>query len=333
MKQIIITILILSTFLTSSCAYKSGTENAPKQNIDVIELSIVTQNTTGSPYDKGYIAFANKLNELSGGTMTVAISHLMDFGTIEDMFDAVMKGAIDMTTLGYSDKSDLIPELVLASEPYIINDYKHLLRVLASDYGKKMNEKFNELGVDLSSVWYGGVRQVTSNKPIRSLNDFKGLRFRAAPTEASISFAENMGAIATPIRFSDLYNALERAEVEAQENPLSIIESRKLYQVQNCIVLTDHSISTVAVLINKEKYDSFTDEQKAWYNEALEYGKEVCNNIIYNEESILLDKFRNEYGMTLTTPDKDELKAAMTPRYKELERRYGDIVLNVLATK
>lgn len=318
----IIAIFMLSVTIITSCS--NGKQNSTEQIIDQIELSIVTQNLSGSPYNKGFTAFANKLKELSGGTITVDISQLMDFGTIDDMFSAVMTGQIDMTALGYSDKSDLIPELLIASEAYVIRDYKHLLQVLASDYGDRMEEKYNELNIHVSSVWYGGLRQVTSNKPIRSLADFKGLLFRAAPVETSIAFAENMGAIAMPIRFSELYNALEKSEVEAQENPLSIIEARKLYQVQQCLALTDHIVGTVAIFINKEKYESFTDEQKAWYNEAIEYGKEVCNVIIYREEAILLDKFQSEYAMTITTPNKDELKKAMISRYDELETKFGE---------
>ncbi len=323
MKNVIIIIALLSTFFITSCNSKNNKDNESTTK-HIIQLSLVTQDTIGSPYDKGYNAFAIKLSELSGGTMTVSISQLMNMGTISDMFNAICEGTVDIVTLGYCDKSNIIPKVRIIGEAYVISDYEHLLKVLDSDYGKEMEEKYNELGVITSSVWYAGLRQVTSNKPINSFADFSGLRFRAAPADISISFAENMATIVTPIKFSELYDALESNEVEAQENPLSIIEARRLHRVQNYLALTDHIVSTTAVFINKDKYESFTSEQKAWYDEAIEYGKEVCNTIVYEEEATLLNKFETEYGMTITRPNKDELRNAMKPHYNKLEEQFGN---------
>ncbi len=304
-----------------SCGKKEVVEvDEPREVI----LHFVTQYAVeGAPDYEGWRAFARKLEELSGSTMKIEFSTLTQFGTIEEMFNRTVEGKLDIVSLGYTDMSYIIDELIIMGTAYVVRDYEHLLQILASDYGKRMNEEFSKLGVVASSVWYAGARQVTSNKEINSLEDFKGLKFRTPPTENIIAFVNAIGANPISVPFVELYGAMKKNLAEAQENPLPTIEVTKLYQVQKYLIKTDHVIGTIALFINKEKYDSFTDEQKTWYNQALVYGGEVCYSFTTELEANLLDKFEQEYGMEIIYPDKDELKNAMKPHYDELEKTFG----------
>ncbi len=294
-----------------------------KGSIKEYRLQLMTQDTENSPSFKGISAFAQKLEELSGGTMTLSISNIGYINHVSELINPVIAGEFDIALSIYDYLSYAIPELELIAQAYVTTDYENYIKTLDSDYGRKMNREIAKIGLIPSEIWFLGTRHTTSNYPINSLADFRGLKLRVPPIDSSIAFARSMGAIATPINLSELYNSLRLQYVHAQENSLSTIESHKLYEIQKYIAITGHSLTAGTLFLNKKVYDSFSAEQEAWYNEALEYGRQVCYDIVADEEEYLLDKFQNEYGMIVTYPDRNELREAMHSHYDEIEEKFG----------
>ncbi len=297
-----------------------------KGSIDEYHLIFSMQNAVNSPTHFGMIAFAEKLAELSDGTMTVNINLIQTINSIEDLIEPLINGEHDIALTGYAyaDLAYKIPQLEIIGQAYIFRDYEHFLTFRESDYGKKIRESFHKIGIINTKAWYFGVRHITSNNPITSLANLRGLRLRVPPIDSSTDFAEAMGAIPFPIGFGGFYDALKNKFIDGQENPLSIIESAKIHEVQECIAMTSHSISLAVPLVNKKLYDSFSEQQEAWFEEAMEHARQVCYNLSIEEEAYLLEKFQNEYGMKITYPDIEEFKAAMKPYYDELEKKYGE---------
>ncbi len=270
MKHFAMYMFLFLSFTFVSCGPRSPNNNIFKDEIqENIILSLVTQEPLSSPSQEGYIAFAEKLYELSGGSITVQVSMLLQSRTLKDMLEAVRSGAVDIATMGYSDQSDMIPELVILGEAYLVRDYEHYVKILESDFGKKMSAEFGKLGVVDSGIWYAGFRQTTSNRPLNSLKDFEGLRLRVPSTSNLNSYATSLGAEYISIPFGFVREAIENNDVDAQENPISTIEAARLYEGQKYIAITEHRVGTVSLFINKEKYDTFTEQQKAWYHEAV----------------------------------------------------------------
>ncbi len=317
------TLLLLSiTFV--SCGYRKAKASSTTDELDnKIRLSLVTQEAPRSPSHRGFIALANKLKELSDDTMNIEINQLTMTGSLEDIFTSVSAGQIDIAAMGYADKTSSIPELALVGKPYVVRDYEHFLKILDSSYGKKMENYFHYLGIVHSSLWYLGYRHTTSNTPINSIKDFEGLKYRIQPTGSLETFVQILKAKPIAVSYNGLYDALKSGMVEAQENPIPNIEATKVYEHQKYLAMTGHLVGTIALFINKERYDTFTDEQKAWYNEAMEHGRQVCYNIVVEQEDALLEKFENEYGMMVTYPNKNELRDAMKPIYEEAEQQLG----------
>lgn len=322
-KLSIIFLIFISLLLCVSC---SGDGKPARQgSIGKYRFKFVMQNAEGSPVHKGVIAFAEKLATLSDGTMTVDINLIPTISSIQDLIEPVIKGEADivLTGYGYADLSYKVPELEIIGQAYIFKDYDHFLEFRESEYGKKLRTSISKIGIINSTAWYYGVRHTTSVNPINSLADFRGLKLRVPPVDTSIAFAQSMGAIPMPIGFGGFYDALKTRQVVAQENPLSLIESAKIHEVQDYIAMTSHAISIAVPIINKNIYDTFSAEQEAWFNEAIEYGRQVCYNLTMREENYLLEKFEKQYDMKVTYPNVDELRAAMSPYYDELEKQYG----------
>lgn len=264
MKYIYIFTILLLNIILISCDSNEHRENAGLTQIDdgKIILSLVTQEAPRSPSQEGFLAFAQKLKELSDDTMNVEINQLTITGSLNDIFDSVCAGQIDIAAMGYADKSNIIPELAIVGKAYVVRDYEHFLKILDSDYGIKMAAKFNDLGIIHSSLWYLGFRHTTSNVPINSPEDFKNLKYRIQPTGSLRAFITTLEAEPIEVSYNELYNALKNQKVNAQENPILNIEAAKVYEYQKYIAKTAHLVGTIALFINKEKYESFTENKK-----------------------------------------------------------------------
>ncbi len=332
MKQLAGFIFLLLSITFISCDSNDHRENANFTQTDdgKIVLSFVTQEAPRSPSHQGFLAFAKKLKELSNDTMNVDINQLTLTGSLDDIFRSVCSGDIDIAAMGYADRSNIIPELAIVGKAYVVRDYEHFLKILDSEYGRRMDSYFGYLGLIHSNLWYLGFRHTTSNTPINTPENFEGLNFRIQPTGSLRNFATTLLANPIEVRYNELYDALKLGKVNAQENPIPNIEATKVYEFQKYIAMTGHLVGTISLFINKEKYESFTDEQKAWYNEAIEYGGQICYDVVVEQEARLLDIFQYEYGMTVTYPDKDKIIKAIEHRYKDLEKELGEGAISTL---
>jgi tripartite ATP-independent transporter DctP family solute receptor len=287
-----------------------------------MELTFGMQDTQGDNVYQGVDAMRQKLEELSGGEITMKLFPASQLGDFKAMTAQVQAGELDLTINGYPDMSYLIPELKLIGEPYVIKDYDHLLKVIEGSYGQEMQAKFEASGVRVVDVWYFGTRQTTSNKPINSMADMKGLKLRTPNVDFLIDYAKAVGATPSPVAFAEVYLALQTNQVDAQENPLSTIKSMKFHEVQKNIALTSHFVASKAVTISQKTWEKLNDQQRGWIVEAAKVGRAVTNKLIMDDEANLVAFFK-EQGIAVTEPDLAPFREAMKPFYQKLEDQFG----------
>lgn len=287
------------------------------------ELTFGMQDTDTHNVYQGVVALNDKLQELSGGEMSLKIFPSSQLGDFKAMVAQVQGGELDMVMTGYPDMSYIIPELKLIGEPYVVSDYDHLLRILDGPYGEEMDAKFDEQGVKVLDVWYYGTRQTTSNKPIESIEDMKGLRLRTPNVPFLIDYAEAVGASPAPVAFAEVYLALQTNQVDAEENPLPTIEAMKFYEVQDYIAMTSHFIASSAIQVSKSTWDGLSEEEQQWLQQAVDAGGETSNSLMFESEEKLV-AFFEEKGLTITHPDTTPFREAMQPYYTKLEDEFGE---------
>lgn len=272
---------------------------------------------------QGAQAFAERLAEISGGELNVELFPSSALGDFKAMVAQVQAGELDMVMTGYPDMSYIIPELKLVGAPYVVDDFEHLQEIVAGPWGQEMAERMNDQEIHLLDVWYYGTRQTTSNRAINSLEDMAGLRLRTPNVPFLIAFAENTGATPAPVAFAEVYLALQTNQVDAEENPLPTIEAMKFYEVQSHIALTNHFIASGAIQIGTSTWDSLSDEEKGWIQEAIVHGGDVSDGLTFDAEAALVDTF-TERGLVITEPDTAPFREAMQPYYDELEAEFGE---------
>ena len=326
MKKIIALTLVLATVLFAFAGCGKSDAQADKN----VSLKLGFQANASSSEYKAAELLAQKANEYSNGTITIEIFPGGQLGDDRAMLDQVAAGALDMTFAETGRLGLWEPELEIFGYPFAFEDYDHLVRTLnETEYGKGIYSKLEARGGKILADAYNGTRQTTSNKPIESIEDMKGMKLRVPNAEANLAFANYSGAAATPMPFADVYLALKTNAVDGQENPLSTIDAQKFYEVQDYCALTGHIINDNNYIISKIVFDKLSPAQQEAITKATVEAAQFHTETFQNDEATLLEKFE-ENGMTITTPDKAPFREACAPMYDEYIAEFGDAAVKAI---
>ena len=290
-----------------------------------IELRVAYADPETSVFGKGAAAFAEKLEELSGGTMTCTMYANGTMGSIPEVAAMIQQGTCDVSPIVTSSLVDFCPELGVFDLPFLFKDYADARQVINGEAGEYLAGKMEEANMHVASWMTMGFRETTSSKPINSVADFKGVKIRTQSNEVHQAIFNALGASATVISFSELYTAMEQKTVDAQENPYVNIANNAYYEVQDYLIETNHVFQLAALLVSSSTYNKLTDEQKAWVDEAAAYAADVEWEATESDNEAAKQACIDA-GMNFTVLDHDELLAATQSVYDTYADKYGELL-------
>ena len=254
--------------------------------------------------------FAKRVNERSNGRLRVQVFPNSQLGGAQETVDGVRSGAIPLAHHEFASLANLMPEMGAFAAPFIYRDGAHAMAATdpqKSEIMKEMGERLaKEANVRIIGRLYRGARQMTAKKPIYSPADLSGERFRGVPLKLWTSMIKGMGAIPTPVEVAELPTALMTGMVIGQENPLTMINANRLYEVQTHVMLTAHMQNVLPVFINERFWQSLSEEDRALLLQvAAEVGEETL--ALGQKAEVELIDVLNGKGMTFIT-EKDGLK-------------------------
>ena len=218
--------------------------------------------------------FSELLKAKTNGAMDIKIFADSSLGAFQAAIAGVRGGTIDMAVSGSGNFSGMVPLLGIFDIPFMFKDTDHAYRVLDGKIGQDVLDKLGEFGMKGLAYWDNGWRELTNNRnPVNTPADVKGMKVRTTGSPAHIEAFKLLGANPVPMPLAELYTALEMKTVDAQEHPLGVLWSAKLYEVQKYLSLTNHAYSALIVVMNKAKFDALPpDQQKALVEAAREAG-------------------------------------------------------------
>ncbi len=227
--------------------------------------------------DTQYLAgqkFDELLKAKTNGALELKLFPDSTLGTFQPAITGVRNGTIDMAVSGSANFSGMVPLVSLFDIPFMFKDTAHAYRVLDGKIGQEMLDKLGEFGMKGLAFWDNGWRELTNNvRPVHTPDDVKGMKVRTTGSPAHIEAFKLLGANPVPMPLAELYTALEMKTVDAQEHPLGVLWSAKLYEVQKYLSLTNHAYSALIVVMNKAKFDALPPaQQKALVESAREAG-------------------------------------------------------------
>lgn len=292
---------------------------------DNVELIFTSVSVSGDSHTEAMYAFAEKVEELSGGTVTCACFDNGSLFSSENEFDALLNGDADLAYISFPTIATQIPSYSMFASGYFFSSYEHMTGVLNGEIGAtKIYPQIEELGIKPFGAFYLGSRVInTREKEVNSYADMEGLLLRMPNSEAWLFLGEALGANPTPLSFSELYTALQTGAVDAQDNPLPSIESAKFYEVTKYIAITNHVVDSIMPCMNIDTWNSLSEEQQAAVTEAMEYAKEVNDTARLEREAELIAFFEEE-GLTVTYPSIEEFKTEVQAKYAANEDMIAD---------
>lgn len=269
---------------------------------------------------------AEYVEKESDGQLIVKIYPNSQLGDDRAMLEQVSEGSLDITLAETARFGIWVPRASLMGLPYFVDGYEHLQMALNdTDYGKELkDELLNEHNWRIVGNAYNGTRQTTSNREIKTLDDMKGLKLRVPEADTLLDYAKYTGASATPMAFTEVYLALQTNAVDGQENPLSTIDAQKFYEVQDYLALTNHVVNDANYVVSNQMWEKLPEELKTILEDGIKEAADYHTQLFTEEEANLIAKFKDE-GVTVTEPDLQEFKEAVSKAYpKYLEEIGGD---------
>ena len=242
---------------------------------------------------------ADELAE-SGTGVEIEIFPNSELGLDTERFASVASGDIDIDIQGSSAISASFPEIGALDAAYGFADVDELFEFVDSDEFEGLKERMLEAtGVRVLDVWYFGMRHFTANEPIRSPEDFDGLRMRFPDSPQYLMNAEALGAEATPVAFEEVFLALQQGTIDGQENPVPTIRDLNLPEVQSHVSLTGHQVGSVLAIISEDTWQNLSAEQQEAVQSAISETRDGDRQCVEDAEQEIVDEWKSSGEMTV----------------------------------
>nr|WP_106779915.1 DctP family TRAP transporter solute-binding subunit [Lysinibacillus timonensis] len=244
--------------------------------------------------------------------------------------EGLAKGSIDLTFNSTIIYSILDPKFGVASAPFLFDNHDQVDKVFAGKGGELIKQLLAEKGVHALGYGENGFRQLTNSKVnVKSPADLQGLKIRIPGITMYTDLFRELGTDPATMTFSEVFTALQQGTIDGQENPIDVIYSSKLDEVQEYLTLWNYSYDPLVLGINKELYDSMSDDDKALFDRLGSEAAAYQVQITRERETEQLKELE-EKGMTVYTPTEDEIKAfkeKVQPIYEKYESIWGTELL------
>ena len=280
-------------------------------------------------------AFKEKVEELSGGSITIDIQASGVLGSENDVLDNILAGGdtIDMSRISaFALTSYGCNKSKLLSIPFAFENREHFWNFANSDLAAEFLNEPQELGLPVRGIFYGeeGFRHFFTVNPVNGIEDMKGLKLRVSNDPVMTGMVESLGASPTVVSFGELYSALQTGVVDGAEQPIANYKSNAFPEVANNLILDGHTLGAVQVIITDNAWNKLTENQQACIMEAGKYAQDFNAKLSETEENKVLDELKangcNVVEVTDKAPWQEACKSVIEENTKDQAELYQKIL-------
>ncbi|MCG8307094.1 MAG: TRAP transporter substrate-binding protein [Cytophagales bacterium] len=258
----------------------------------------------------GAVHFQQLVKQKSKDKIAVKLYPGGILGKEAPLIEGIQLNSVDMVIAGPSIIGNYAPKYGLIEAPFLFRDYNHLNSVLYGPIGKEIEKAVSkDRGLHFIDFFHRGPRYLTTtNTIVRTPEDLKGLKLRVPELPVYIKSWKIFGANPTPLDYSDMFIALRQGVVEGQENPLEVIYSNHLYEVQKYIMDTRHLLSFYVLVIGDSFYKKYSfDEQEILLSSAREAA--AYHNKLVEEYELKYKQILIESGVEFIDVHRDQFES------------------------
>jgi tripartite ATP-independent transporter DctP family solute receptor len=270
---------------------------------------------------------AAKINAESKGRIAFEVYPNNQLGNDTDMLSQVRSGALDYFTLSPLILGTLVSAAQISGVGFAFKDYSQVWAAMDGDLGTHVRKQIEGTGTlfAFEKIWDNGYRQITtSTKPVNTPEDLKGMKIRIPPSPFWVSMFKAFEASPATINFAEVYSSLQTKVVDAQENPLAIIATAKLNEVQKFCSITNHMWDGFWFLGNKKSFDRLPADLQAIVTRNVNAaGSNQREDVRKLNEGLLADL--KGKGMTINTTNAELFRAKLRSAnfYSEWHKKFG----------
>lgn len=256
-----------------------------------------------NPRHLAAVKFAALVKAGSAGRIEVQIAPSAQLGDDAAMVTALRTGALDLSANSQGAMAAAVPEYAAYGMPFLFSTPDRAFQVLDGPLGRELADRSAAKGMVVLGYWDNGIRHMSnSRRPIRSVEDLKGLKMRTPPDAVLVDIMQALGAEAQQIKFAELYVALQQGVVDGQENPLANFHASKLYEVQKHLTLTGHMFQMTPLVIGKRSWDRLAAADRTVLTQAAQEATAYQRQLSREADAKLLDDIKAK-GVEVHTVD------------------------------
>jgi TRAP-type transport system periplasmic protein len=270
----------------------------------------------GSLFQKSADEFARRANAKLAGKAKVVTYGSSQLGGDSEMIQKLKLGTLDMA----------LPSTVMSSQvdlfgvfemPYIVKNRQHMAKIEKELFWTKLAPEAEKKGLKVLAVWENGERHITNSKrPIKVPADLSGIKLRVPEGKWRVKMFQAYGANPSPMKFSELFTALQTGVMDGEENPFTQIYSAKLQEVQKYLSLSGHVYTPAYLTVGKTKWESLPADVRKILEDTAKETQAYVYETAAADDNDLLGKLKAA-GMQVNDVDKDAFIAASKPIYDE----------------
>lgn len=285
--------------------------------------------------DSHYGVAADKFEEIvtaeTGDQFTFTHFPSSGLGGEREVIEGLQLGTIEATIVSSGTLANFVPATGVFDVPFLFRDLAHARAVLDGPIGQDILAEFDNVGLVGLAWGEQGFRHITNNRnAIQTPADVAGLKIRTMENPVHLAAFNAMGAAPTPMAWPEVISSLQQGVIDGQENPLSVIVSAKLNEVQTYLTLSGHVYSPAMLLVSKPFWDGLDDTQKAAFEKAATEAATAMRGYVDNVEASGVETLK-ERGMevnALSAEEKAAFQTSIQSAYDGYYETYGEDFVN-----
>jgi tripartite ATP-independent transporter DctP family solute receptor len=294
------------------------------------EWKFALEEIEGSVQDAYAQEFKRLIEEKTGGEVTVTVYPYGALGTSADLTELVTQGAIQFANASPGHLGTMVPEIQVFSIPYLLSENNEVNKQVLTESDvlyEELQDDFNDKSLQLLTMYPEGEMVWTTNKEIRTPEDFDNFKMRTMVSPMLVAAYEAFGASPTPMPYGEVYGGLQLKSIDGQVNPIFAIEEMKFYEVQDYMIWAGQQQFTTTVVTNSDWYQAdLSDENRQILDETIadlaDYIFEVQEQ--FNQER--LEKIKAEKPDLQMIELTEEERQAFQERAQQVRDTYVEMV-------
>ncbi|BAT59950.1 2,3-diketo-L-gulonate-binding periplasmic protein YiaO precursor [Variibacter gotjawalensis] len=277
-----------------------------------------------SHYGTAGRVFGEEIAKLTNGRYKAEQFPANALGGEREMIESLQLGNLEMVITSSGPVGNFVPEVAITDIPFLFRDTAHARAVLDSPIGQDILARFPAKGLVALGWGEQGFRHLTNNKrPVKQPEDLKGLKIRTMENQVHMTAFRTLGASPTPMAWPEVIGGLQQGTIDGQENPLSVIVSAKLSEVQKHLTLSRHVYSPALILISKRTFDALSADDKKAFQEAGKVAAAAMRKHIDDVEKKGVEDLKAAGFQVVEEVDTAKFQTVLAPAFAEYAKKFG----------